>query len=248
LISSKLKVGGFQIPIDLDGDEEAFSAQAAQLPAVAEIARRVGAMTGTLAIPAATNRLPYPEYFEVIRKRINTIAETFGQEEVKVALTFNARSPQAADKEFKFIRDVEGFSVLVRACNSKHVGIVFDSWQWFLGKGTEAMLDQIGLERIAAVRLGDCREDVSPDDASADDCLLPGTTDCIDSVGYLRKFAEAGFKLPVSAEGRSLEAGTRDALIARTQDALDKTFEAAGLPSHTRRPESFVHTSSYAAH
>lgn len=244
LASSKLKIAGFDAPIDLDSDEETFTLRLAQLNAVAEIAGRVSATTAIVTIPHGTNRLPYPEYFDVVRKRIDQIAEVFAKEGVRVALTFNVYAPDAEEKQFKFVRDVEGFTAVLRACTSKNVAILYDSWNWFVGGGTDAQFEQIGLDRIAGLRLSDCREGVTASAATLDDCLLPGTTDTIDNVSVLQKFAEAGLKLPVSARGKTLDAATtRDGLVAAAQDSLDKSFEAAGLPSETRRPEMFAETS-----
>ncbi len=241
LASSKLKIGGFETPIDLDADDEAYALKLAALNGVAEIANRADARIAILTIPTGTNRLPYPEYFEIIRKRINEIADIFAKEEVRLALAFNAIPDLAEEKQFKFIRDVDGFLVLIKACNAKNVSIVFDSWNWHLGRGTEAQLDALGLERVAAIRLADCSEGVDPAAATADDCLLPSSTGVIDSVSYLRKFADEKLKLPVTAMGKPLnQTATRDALVGLAQDALDKTFLEAGLPSQTRKPETFV--------
>ncbi len=241
LASSKLKIGGFETPVDLDADDEAYAIKLAALNGVAEIAQRADARIAVLTIPTGTNRLPYPEYFEIIRKRINEIAEVFAKEDVRLALTFNAIPNLSEEKQFKFIRDVEGFLILVKACNAKNLSIVFDSWNWHLGGGTEAQLDALGLDRVAAIRLADCNEGVDPAAATADDCLLPSSTGVIDNVAYLKKFADEKMKLPVTAMGKPLnQTATRDALVGLAQDALDKTFTEAGLPSLTRKPETFV--------
>ena len=153
--------------------------------------------------------------------------------------------------QFKFVQDVEGFCALVRACPSKNVGIVFDSWNWFLGGGDVSALEQLGAERVLAVRLADCREGANAAAATDDDCLLPSSTGVIDSAAYLAVLAGAELNLPVTALGKPLDgAPTRDALVGLAQDALDKTFEAAGLPSQTRRPDMYIeasYASSFAA-
>lgn len=246
LTSSKLSVGGFEAPIDLDGDDESYMAQAALLNATAEIAHRAEAPTAFLSVPNQTDRLPYPEYFEVIRKRIGECVETFGKEDIKVALSFTAvRAADVEAKQFKFVQDVEGFVALVNSC--PNTSVVFDSWNWFCGKGTPEHLDQIGIERVAAVRVADCVEGVAVEAATLSDCLLPGSTGVIDSAEYLRKLSEADRNLPVCAMGRLAEpGGTRDAFVEATQDALGKLFEQAGLPSQSRKPETYT-ADSYAS-
>lgn len=244
LASSKLEIAGFDAPIDLDSDEDAFSVRLAQLNAVAEIASRASANTAIVVIPHGTDRLPYPEYFDVVRNRIDQIAEIFAKENVRVALTFDVHAPSAEEKQFKFVRDVEGFSAVVRACSSKNVAIIYDSWNWFAGGGSVEQLEQIGLQRVAGLRLSDCTEGVAAEAATADDCLLPGLVGTIENASVLQKFSEAGLKLPVAARGKTLEESpTRDALVAAAQDSLDKAFESAGIPSETRRPEMFAEAS-----
>ncbi len=244
LASSKLNIAGFDAPIDLDGDDETFATELAQINRVAEIAARAEAQLAIVTIPHGTNRLPYPEYFDVIRKRVDQIAEILGKEGVRLALTFNTHAPDTEEKQFKFVRDVEGFSVFVRACTSKNVAILYDSWEWFIGGGSDELLQQIGLQRIAGVRLSECRPEVTAAQATGEDCLLPGLGESIDNAAILQKFAEADLKLAVAARGRTLDpTTTRDGMVAAAQDALDKVFEAAGLPSQTRRPEMFAETS-----
>ncbi len=241
LTSSKLHVGGFEVPINLDSDEDAFEKEFAELPKIAEIASRCATNAVVLNIPRQTDRLPYPEYFEVIRTRISRIAEVFAKEEVKVALAFSPLSTEDA-KQFKFIQDVEGFVALSNSC--KQTGIVLDAWAWYCGNGTLDHLEQIGLERVYAVRLADCVEGVAPGAASEQDCVLPGATGVIDSAAYLRKLVEAGSEVPVSAQGRQLDGdGKRDQLIGATQDALNEVFVQAGLPSQVRKPELIAEAS-----
>ncbi len=241
LASSKLKISGFDAPIDLDSDEESFASQLAILNGVAEIAGRAGAKTAILTIPSGTDRLPYHEYFDVIRKRIDQIAQVFAKEEVRVALTFQVAALTATDKQFKFVRDVEGFSAIVRACTAKNIGIIYDSWNWFIGGGTEAALGQIGLQRVLLARLADCRDGVAASAATLDDCQLPGTADVIDNLAIMQKFAEAGLDIAVAARGNAADTSiTRESLVGMAQDSLDRIFEAVGVPSVKRRPDMFA--------
>ncbi len=188
LLSSKLKIASFDAPIDLDADDESYAKALAQLNGVAEIAGSVGATTAAIATPAATDRLPYPEYFDVIRKRISEVATILAKEEVRLALVFTPQVSAGEEKQFKFIGDAEGFCALVRATAGSNIGIIFDSWTWHLGGGTLEMLQGLGLERVFSVRLADCREGVAVASATSEDCILPGSTGVIDSTAFLAAF------------------------------------------------------------
>ncbi|GAB5404375.1 MAG: sugar phosphate isomerase/epimerase [Aureliella sp.] len=245
LLSSKLTAASFTAPIDLDASDEAYATSLAQLNGVAEIAHRAGAMTATVQVPAATDRLPYPEYFDVIRKRIDEIAAVLGKEEIRLALSFSPQDASAEEKQFKFVGDAEGFVALVRAITTPNVGVVFDSWTWHLGGGTLESLQSMGLERVAVVALADCKEGVEAAAATIDDCLLPGSTNVINNEQYLRAFAEAEMALPVAARGMPIDGkAIRDAMISKAQDALNLCFEQAGLPAEARKPENFATNSS----
>ena len=238
LISSKLLVGGFECPIDLDSDDETYAAQAALLNGVAEIANRAEVAAAIVKVPAETDRLPYPEYFEVIRKRVSEICATFGKENIKVALDLQPMKDADVTKQFKFVKDVEGFVALVNSCSD--AGIVFDSWNWFAGGGSAEQLEQIGANRVHIIRMADCVEGVSAESATEEDCLLPASTNVIDNVAYLKMIAAAGGDAPVSARGRlATPGGTRDAFIGKTADALDLCLQEAGIPCTSRKPEMY---------
>ncbi len=241
LTSAKLKLSSFEAPIDLDGDDEAFAVQLAALTPAAEVAKRVGAMTALVRIPPATDRLPFHEFFNVIRKRIDDIAALFATEGVQVGLHFTAIPANAAGKQFKFVTDVEGFLALFRSCTATNVGIVFDSWNWHIGGGAADQLADIPVARVFGLRLADVTEDVNLQEVTNKDRLLPGSNGTIDNVRFAKHFAEAGFKGAVTAMGYPLNASpTRDACVALAQDALDKVLEEAGIPTQKRKPEMFA--------
>lgn len=247
LLSSKLSLSGFDAPIDLDADEASFAESLKKLPAVADLAKRIGATAAFLQLPPGTDRLPFHEYFNVARKRIDDIANIFGKEDVNVALHFNAVPSQAAGKQFKFVTDVEGFLGLFRACTSPRVGIVFDSWQWHVGSGKFEQVVDLPIAKIFGLRLADIAEDADLANLEIKDRLLPGTNSSIDNVSYVRHFSTNGYKGCVSAMGHPAGESQirRDALVALAQDALDKVLEEAGVPCQTRKPESFATAGNY---
>jgi hypothetical protein len=234
LLSSRLRIGSFRSPISLDDDDTAFANNLEQLKQIAIIAGQCKASAALLDIPAGTNRLPYPEYFEVVRKRIDQIAELLATQSIRLALRLNAIG-EVEEKQFKFVREIDGFSALVRSCTSRNVAIALDTWNWHLGSAKPQHLDAIGLDRVALVYLADCKEGVDAAAATAEDRLLPGATCVIDNVQWLKQIGN--HDLPVAAYGAAPSATlTRDAFIASVQDSLNDTLLAAGIVTSSRKP------------
>ncbi len=247
LTSSGIRVGGFEVPIDLDDDDTAYGTRLAELPGAAQIAKRVGAPQGMLRIPPATDRLPYHEFFNVIRKRIDEVATIMAKEDVKVGLHFSAAADQGVGKQFKFVSDVESFLALFRSCTSKNVGITVDTWQWHVGGGNLDNIVSLPIDRVVSVRVADIDEETPRAKATLKNRFLPGTSKVIDNVRILAHFVGIGYSGPVTPMGQNPAAGpnmTRDAIVAAAQAALDKVCEEAGVPCQTRRPEMFAETSS----
>jgi sugar phosphate isomerase/epimerase len=242
LVSSRLKVSSFETPISLDDDEATFEQRFAELQAFSEVAGQCHAKVSVLEVPSGTDRLPYPEYFEVVRKRISRIAEVLGSHKIQLGLAL-AELAEPNEKQFKFIRDGDGLIALVRGCGSKNVGVVLDTWNWHLGGGQIHHLDALGVDRVFLVRVADCKEGVDAAAATLDDRVLPGSTGVIDSAAWLMKLA--GQDLGVAAYGvPTEETTTRDALISAVQNSLNEVFTAAGLPTASRKPESFIESAS----
>ncbi len=247
LTSAKIKVGGFETPVDLDDEDKTYATKLSALPEAAEIANRVGATTALIRVPAATDRAAYPQYFDVVRKRIDEIAQVFAAQGLNLALTFSASSDAGAGKQFKFVNDVEGFLALFRGCTAKNVGVALDTWSFHVGGGSFNQLAEIPAERVHSLRVADISEKVDVKKATTKNRLMPGIGGVIDNVGIVSHFAKAGYKGPITPMGHSNNSSgmTRDSLVAAAQDALDKVLQEAGVPTQTRKPEMFSE-SSYA--
>ena len=61
LLSSKMRVGSFDVPTDLDADEGVFEQSLKAVESVVDVAGQVGARAGIVRIPAATDRFAFPQ-------------------------------------------------------------------------------------------------------------------------------------------------------------------------------------------
>ena len=246
LLSAKMLVSGFETPIDLDSDDETFEKTLALLPATIEIAGKVNARAGFLRLPAATDRLPFPEYFDVLRKRVDRIAEIFAANKVMLGLYFSTAAENRENRQFKFIQDVESFLAFFNACPNQSVGLVIDSFNWIVGGGTFEQLATIPGNRVAVLRLADAEVLPSVADASLKMRQLAGTSGVIDNVRIVSVLNKNGFDGPITAFGHASNFGgmTRDSIVAKSQDSLDNVLAGAGLPTFTRRPDMIVESTS----
>ena len=246
LLSAKMLVSGFETPIDLDSDDETFEKTLALLPATIEIAGKVNARAGFLRLPAATDRLPFHEYFDVLRKRVDRIAEIFAANKVMLGLYFSTAIENRENRQFKFIQDVDGFLAFFNACANQSVGLVIDSFNWVVGGGTFEQLATIPGNRVAVLRLADAEVLPSVADASLKMRQLAGTSGVIDNVRIVSVLSKNGFDGPITAFGHASNFGgmTRDSIVAKSQDSLDNVLAGAGLPTFTRRPDMIVESTS----
>jgi sugar phosphate isomerase/epimerase len=246
LTSSKMRVSGFETPIDLDTDDASFSKALTSLAATVEIAGKAGARAGFVRLPAATDRLPFHEYFEVLRKRVDQLGEIFHKNGVILGLYFSTTVESRENKQFKFIQDVDGFLAFFKACSSPGVGLVIDTFNWVVGGGTFEQLSSLSADRIAAFRLADAETLPSLAEASIKMRQTPGTTGVIDNVRFVSTLHKLGYDGPITsfAHASQFENMTRDSIVAKSQDALDSVLAAVGIPTFTRRPEMIIETSA----
>jgi sugar phosphate isomerase/epimerase len=242
LLSSKMHVSGFETPIDLDTDDASFAKSLGSLHATIEIAGKVGARAGFLRLPASTDRLPFHEYFEVLRKRVEQIAAIFEKNNVLLGLYFSTSQESRESRQFKFVQDVDSSLAFFKACTSTSVGLVIDTFNWVVGGGTFEQLATIPGNRVAALRLVDTETLPSLADAALNMRQMPGTSGVIDNVRFVSMLSKAGFDGPITsfAHASNFENMTRDSIVAKSQDALDSVLASAGLPTFTRRPEMIV--------
>lgn len=239
LSSAQMTVGGFEIPVDLDADDVAFAKALASLVVAAEIASKAGAKAGNIGIPSATNRLPYHEFFEVVRQRVDQVAEVLAKHDLKLGLYFSAAVESREGKQFPFVKDVEGYLAFFKACTTSNTCLTINTWDWTIGGGTDSQLANVPMGRIIALRLADAAEGIDYANASNTQRLMPGSNGVIDNVGIVSQLAKMEFDGPVTAYGHvsHMSGKTRDMIVSAAQDSLDNVMGTAGLPTYTRKPE-----------
>ncbi|WP_164101741.1 sugar phosphate isomerase/epimerase family protein [Candidatus Laterigemmans baculatus] len=243
LRAAEIIVGGFNADINLDADDEKFKTQLATLHPLSDVASQLEAKRAFLNLPAGTDRMAYPEFFDQVRDRLNQIGEVLAAKEIKLGVAFSAAREAAEGKKFEFVRNVEGFVALLKSVSASNVGFVIDSWHWHVGGGTLEQLRELDPARVVAVRLAELPGDVSAAEAKAADREVPTVDGTIDQVSIVRWLAANTYKGPVvpSASAAKAKGQTRESIVNKAQEAIDAIFRAAGL-SVDPRPMDLIQT------
>jgi len=239
LLSSGMRVSGFNVPCDLDAPEKDFDESLKEVEAVVHVAGLVHARAGFLLIPPATDRAPFPQYFEFVKGRIDRLAEVFSKHNVLLGLRLSTFLEDRKDFKYAFVQDVGGALALMQACQSKATGFVVDTYHWTVGKGTWEQLTSLSADRVASLDIADVQVVPEVKDSTESLKLIAGTAGTIDNSRFARILDTNGYDGPITSSPSSTNLGsiTRDTIVAKAQDILDSTLTAAGLATQTRRPE-----------
>lgn len=231
LRAADIQVGGFNVGVDLDADDETFTAQLGSLHPMAEVAEKLEAKRAFISLPPATDRMAYPEYFEQTQNRLNQIGQALEAKGIKVGVVLNASTDAAEGKQFEFVRNVEGFIALIKGVSSPAVGFVIDSWHWHVGGGTLEMLKGIDPSRIVIVRLADLATEAAIESAKVADRVIPTTEGRIDQVSIIKYLASVEFDGPVlpTSSAAKAKGQTRESIVNAAQEGIDAIFRAADL-------------------
>jgi sugar phosphate isomerase/epimerase len=231
LEAAKIDIGGFDLGVDLDADEDAFTSQVGGLHPIAELAKDLGATRGYLRVPAATDRLPYHEYYEIQRGRLGQINEVLEPRGIQLCIGFSAGKELEEGKEFPFVRNVEGFVAVVKSVASPNAGFMIDTWDWVVGDGTMDQLSELTAAEIVAVRLGSVTKEVEPGNVTSCDRVLPEQDGLLNHVDLIKHLASIQFTGPISpsASSTSYKGQTRESIVKRAHEAVDAISVEAGL-------------------
>lgn len=225
------QIGGFPLEVDMDADDETFTAQVGALHPLADLAADLGAQRAYAMLPASTDRLPYHEYFETQRGRLTQIAEVLSGKGIRLGVGFNAAKELRESKQFDFVRNVEGLIAMVKAVGNPNVGYVLSSWDWAIGDGGMDQISELAGSDIVAVRLGSVADDADPAKATRADCVLPILEGPLNHVNLVKHLISTGFEGPISpaASPTRYKGQTRESTVKEAQEAIDAICTAAGV-------------------
>ncbi|MBP86495.1 MAG: hypothetical protein CMJ64_07255 [Planctomycetaceae bacterium] len=216
IASARISIGGFELPVEWRGDEETYKAQLAEFEGALGFAKDAKVHACLTHVLPESDYLPYHENFELHRTRLAEISEVLGKHNIRLAVGYYAAQSRRGREQFQFIHEADALSLLLKSVPGDNVGLLLDTWDWYVGGGTVDSLNGLGVNDVAYVRIADAPADADRESLSEEQRQLhneEGTTS-IDEIA--RALKEGGYKGPVTvAAHRSCFDGMNGEAIAR---------------------------------
>jgi len=231
LESAKIKIGTYDLPINLKGDDAAFGAQLGQLAAACEVASALDATRCIFTVPPATDELAFQPNFELHRQRLAQVADMLAKHDIQLGLAFQAAPAHREGKQHQFICETETLLTLVKTIGASNVGIALDTWNWFVGGGGMDQIRDLTADQIVSVRLADYPATTERTTIVEKTRSLPLEDGAVDCQALITRLAEIEFDGPVTLypHPSTLRGATRESIVQRAANTLEELWRGAGL-------------------
>jgi len=235
MVSARLSVGVFVLPVALGGDDETFAADMAALEDRLDLAQQAEATRAVATVEPASDEHAFKDNFERYRTRLDSISQLLEPRGISLGLAVNPDPSERAEKAHMFMHTLEGLLGLV-AVSPPQVGIVVDPFAMHVAGEPLSMIRDIPEGRIVEVRLSDAPGDIPAAELTKTQRLLPGETGVIDIVSVIKEAEEAKFDGCVTpwAARASISGRGRERIVRLAGDRLIKAWKDAGLPEVPR--------------
>jgi sugar phosphate isomerase/epimerase len=220
LLSKKLEIGSFQLPVEFRLDEETFTRDLAKLGAMAAFARELGVTRCCTWLFPATDE-PVAEYTCRFVRRLRECAKILGEYGIRFGIEWVGPKTLRATKKYEFIHTIPGALDLIGAIGESNVGLLFDSFHWYTSGATTKDIEALTADQIVLVHINDA-PDKPADEQIDNQRLLPGEG-IIDLSGMLTSLRKIGYDSYLSIETFSDELPLlgADQAALKTKQAVD---------------------------
>jgi len=231
MVSARLKSSLFQLPVRLGGDDAAFAADMAELPAWLELAAASECPRAVATLAAGSDELSFKDFFELHRTRLHTIGDLLAPHGIMLGLAIQPEAAARADLANPFIHTLEGLVGLVSVAHER-VGAVVDAWALHVTGEPLGLIAQLPAGRIVEVRLSDAPRGTPAGELAKPDRLMPGDTGVIPLGPVLQAAQAAGFDGPATpwADRSTLAGRGREKIVRLAGERMEQAWQEAGLP------------------
>ncbi|WP_123535404.1 sugar phosphate isomerase/epimerase family protein [Halosimplex salinum] len=225
-----LRPGSANLPVDVTGDADAYEADLAALPAVAEAAAAVGCTRMSTYIMSFSDERPFEENVAFHRDRLAPVADVVADHGIDLGLEFLGPETLREGHEYEFVSTAEGMLDLCDAVGD-NAGLLLDCWHWHTAGASAAALESLDADDVVDVHVNDAPEGLALDEYVDTERALPGATGVIDVESFLGRLDAIDYDGPVMAEPFSDELDAMDdaAAARETAQSLERVFDRAGV-------------------
>jgi len=233
-----MRFGGWLLPLDWQKEirvpfykERKYRKDLDKLSHYAEIAGKLGCTSALTWLNPYSDNRPFQENFDRYVKRLQSIAEILKNHKCFLALEFLGPKTLRIGHKHEFIHNLEETLELCEAIGTKNVGVLLDSWHWYTSHGTLDDLKQLSSKDVIYVHVNDAPTGIPIDQLKDNIRCLPGETNVINLVGFLKALKKIGYDGPVTPEPfkKELKLMTAEKATSLTFEALSKVWKMAGL-------------------
>jgi sugar phosphate isomerase/epimerase len=222
--------GAAGLAVEFRGDDTAFRAGMAALPAFASALRRAGANRAGTWIRPGHDRLTYLANFRQHARRLREVAAVLGDHGVRLGLEYVGPRTSWAASRYPFVHTLAEARELIAEIGRDDVGLVLDSWHWYTAGETAEDLRGLTNRDVVACDLNDAPRSVPIDQQRDGVRELPCATGVIDLRAFLAALAAIGYDGPVRAEpfNATLRTLPAEEAVAATARAMKRAFALMG--------------------
>ncbi len=222
LSSANLQIGGFDLPVRWQGDENLFEEDLQWLSTMAEVANRIGVSGCRTVVMPASDERPYHENFEFHRQRFTKIAEILADHSIHLGLDFLAATQHRENLQHQFIHSPDALVTLAKTVGMDNVGIAVDLWQWHVAGASWDPLRELSANEVVSVRVADVPEGFDQATISDDERLLPSADGNVDVSTVIQILNDIHYEGPVTPypNADKFSGITRDSLVRQASESV----------------------------
>lgn len=195
-----VRAAGWWLPIEYRYDRNTYEDGLAELPRAAALAAAVGATWCNTWMWPFSDQLPFPENYDLHRKRLGEVARTLQTHSCVLGLEFVGPATMRVGHPHAFICSLPGTLELISDIGEPNVGVLLDCWQWYTSHGAAGDLGSLAPGQVTYVHLNDAPTGRAVDEQIDAERMLPGATGVIDIVAFMEALKALEFDGPVAVE------------------------------------------------
>jgi len=224
-----VRLSAFGFPLDFRGDETAFEADLAALPALARTAAELNVRRTATWITPASDDLSFADNMALHARRLQPAAAILADHDIRLGLEYVGPKTSRTGKKYEFVHNMDQMSKLCDAVGNG-CGYLLDAWHWYTSHEDAPYLQRLSPDQVVDVHVNDAP--ARPVDEQIDNQrCMPAETGVIDIATFLGSLKQIGYDGPVMAEpfSQTVRDMSPDDACAATRASLRKVWAQAGL-------------------